>query len=235
MAVTFVGTAGWSIPAQYGARFPKTGTHLERYGARLNAAEINTSFYRPHQKKTYERWAASVPKDFRFAVKLPRSITHDGRLQYYDEPLTRFLEEVSGLGAKLGVLLVQLPPSLIYDAATVSRFFRRLAKNRTRIACEPRHPSWFTPKADAALAKLEVARVAADPPRAESDGVPGGWRGFSYWRLHGSPRLYYSNYGAKALKTLADALSADDWCTFDNTMSGAALGNALTVRKLTFA
>lgn len=230
--MTFVGTAGWNIPAQYRAKFPKTGTHLQRYGERLNAAEINTSFYRPHQQKTYERWAASVPKDFRFAVKLPRTITHDGRLQGYDEPLTRFLGEVSGLGAKLGVLLVQLPPSLIYDAATVSKFFRRLAKSKIRIACEPRHPSWFRPRVDSALAKLKVARVAADPPRAQSDGAPGGWRGFSYWRLHGSPRLYYSSYGSKTLKTLASKLSADDWCTFDNTMSGAALGNALTVAKL---
>lgn len=231
----FIGTAGWSIPALYSARFPKTGSHLQRYGTRLNAAEINTSFYRPHQKKTYERWAASVPEDFRFAVKLPRSITHDGRLQDYDETLTRFLGEVSGLDAKLGVLLVQLPPSLIYDAALVSKFFRRLTKSKTRIACEPRHPSWFTPRADAALAKLKVARVAADPPRAPGDGTPGGWRGFAYWRMHGSPRLYYSNYGAKALKTLAGSLSPGDWCTFDNTMSGAALGNALAVRKLTSA
>ena len=78
--MTFIGTAGWNIPAQYKDAFDDTGTHLQRYGGRLTVAEINSSFYRPHQTKTYERWAASVPEDFRFSVKLPRTITQDKRL-----------------------------------------------------------------------------------------------------------------------------------------------------------
>src|SRR5476651_1777851 len=105
-----IGTAGWSIPAQYKDEFPGAGTHLERYGARLKAVEINSSFYRSHQRKTYERWATSVPEDFRFAVKLPRSITQNQRLKDCDDLLTRFVEGSAGLGAKLGVMLVQLPP-----------------------------------------------------------------------------------------------------------------------------
>src|SRR6201990_2091516 len=99
----YIGTAGWSIPASYAADFPDKGTHLERYAARMNAVEINSSFYRPHQRKTYERWAAGVPEDFRFSVKLPRSITQEKRLRNYDAPLSRFLEESAGLGGKLGV------------------------------------------------------------------------------------------------------------------------------------
>lgn len=231
----FIGTAGWSIPRQHAAHFPKTGSHLERYAARLNAVEINSSFHRPHQYKTYERWAASVPAQFRFSAKLPRTITHGQRLVRCGDLLDAFLEQVSGLGGKLGVLLVQLPPSLIFDVRVAPSFFRRLARAGIPIACEPRHPSWFAPKADAALARLEVARVAANPPRAEEDGAPGGWRKFAYWRLHGSPRLYYSDYPRSDLKKLAAGLKRADWCTFDNTMSGAALGNALTVRKLTSA
>ena len=231
----FIGTAGWSIPSEYAARFPKTGSHLERYAARLNAAEINSSFHRPHQYKTYARWAASVPGHFRFSAKLPRTITHDKRLADCGYLLDTFLEQVSGLGGKLGVLLVQLPPSLIYDPKVVPVFFRRLARAGFPIACEPRHPSWFAPKADAALTRAEVARVAADPPRAPEDGAPGGWRKFAYWRLHGSPRLYYSNYSRSHLKQLSAGLKRADWCTFDNTMSGAALGNALTLKRLTSA
>lgn len=231
----FIGTAGWSIPAQYAAKFPGTGTHLQRYGARLNAAEINSSFYRPHQRKTYARWADSVPEDFRFAVKLPRSITQERRLLDCDELLARFLDEVGGLGDKLGVLLVQLPPSLVYDARIASGFFRKLRQSKTLLACEPRHASWFTPEADAALTKLKVARVAADPPRATGDGTPGGWAGFAYWRMHGSPKIYYSDYSAKTLKTLAGKLKRDDWCIFDNTAAFAALGNALTIKGLTDA
>ena len=126
--MVLIGTVGWSIPARYAPDFPGTGTHLARYGARLNAVEINSSFYRPHQRKTYERWAASVPNDFRFSVKLPRSITQSQRLRDCDDLLARFLEESAGLGAKLGVVLVQLPPSLAYDADMASGFFRNLGR-----------------------------------------------------------------------------------------------------------
>jgi len=86
-----VGTAGWSIPAQYAAEFSQVGTHLERYARRLDAVEINSSFYRPHLPKTYQRWAETVPEDFRFAVKMPKEITHVRRLVAVEQPLTQFV------------------------------------------------------------------------------------------------------------------------------------------------
>jgi len=234
--MVLIGTAGWSIPARYADDFAESGTHLERYAARMKAVEINSSFYRPHQKKTYERWAASVPADFRFSVKLPRTITQDRRLKDCDDLLERFLDESAGLGAMLGVLLAQLPPSLAYDRDIAASFFRALHRHtKAAIACEPRHASWFTPEAAAALNKLHVARVAADPPRAPGDGEPGGWSGLRYWRLHGSPKIYYSDYGAGALQKLANQLKPRDWCIFDNTAAFAALGNALTLKDLTTA
>ena len=230
-----VGTAGWSVPAQYADDFPAGGTHLERYARRLNAAEINSSFYRPHRHATYERWAASVGADFRFAVKLPKTITHQQRLVDYDALLARFLEEAGGLGGKLGVLLVQLPPSLRFDAGIVDAFFRDLRKRtKADIACEPRHATWFDGKADALLKKRRVARVAADPAPAQGAGEPGGWEGLVYWRMHGSPRMYYSDYDATALAALARrvasrrAKGARAWCIFDNTAAFFALGNALS-------
>jgi hypothetical protein len=61
-----VGTAGWSLPSRHAADFPTTGSHLERYATRFDVVEINSSFYRPHRLVTYDRWAASVPDDFRF-------------------------------------------------------------------------------------------------------------------------------------------------------------------------
>jgi len=211
--MVFIGTAGWNIPDRYADAFASDGTHLERYGARMNAVEINSSFYRPHQRKTYERWAASVPEGFRFSVKLPRTITHNQRLKDCDDLLARFVEESAGLGVKLGVLLVQLPPSLAYDADVADAFFDDLyARTSAAVACEPRHASWFTPDADAALKTLRVARVAADPPRARNDGEPGGWPGLRYWRLHGSPKLYYSDYDATTLESLARKLKSGDWC-----------------------
>jgi uncharacterized protein YecE (DUF72 family) len=79
-AKLLIGTAGWGLDRRYAAHFPEAGSHLERYSRALNAAEINSSFHRPHRRSTYERWAASVPAEFRFSVKLPKTITHERRL-----------------------------------------------------------------------------------------------------------------------------------------------------------
>src|SRR5687768_16375503 len=114
MVAVRIGCAGWSLPRDSWPQFPETGTHLQRYAQRLNAVEINSSFYRPHQPATYERWAASVPAGFRFSVKVPKTITHESRLRSCDALLASFLAQATGLGDKLGCLLVQLPPSLAF-------------------------------------------------------------------------------------------------------------------------
>src|SRR5882757_9365764 len=105
-----IGTAEWNVPSLYLDQVPPGGSHLERYARSLNAVEINSSFYRPHRRTTYRRWARSVPDDFRFAVKVPKAITHEASLADCHALLDRFVDEVTGLGDKLGVLLVQLPP-----------------------------------------------------------------------------------------------------------------------------
>ena len=79
--------------------------------SRFDGVEINSSFYRPHRLSTYQRWADDVPDHFRFAVKMPKTITHEGRLRDVAEPLQRFLGEIAGLGDKLGPVLIQLPPA----------------------------------------------------------------------------------------------------------------------------
>ena len=99
---------------------------MQRYAARFNAVEINSSFYRPHQTATYSRWAASVPEHFRFSVKLPKTITHQQRLAGCAGLLDDFLAQAGGLGEKLGCLLVQLPPSLAFDTAVAQEFLRAL-------------------------------------------------------------------------------------------------------------
>src|SRR5947209_4980281 len=75
-----LGIAGWAIRREHSHRFAEVGSHLQRYATLFKAVEINSCFYRPHRRTTYERWAASVPDTFRFAVKLPKAITHELRL-----------------------------------------------------------------------------------------------------------------------------------------------------------
>ncbi len=231
-----VGTAGWTLPREVRDRFPADGTQLERYAARFACVEINSSFYRPHRPSTYARWAASVPAGFRFALKLPKEVTHTRRFVDCGEPLARFLAESAALEEKRGVLLVQLPPSFAYDRERAGAFFALL---RTRydglLACEPRHASWFDDEADAALRSFLIARVAADPAPVPAAATPGGWDGFAYHRLHGSPRTYYSAYDDAALRAIAERLraaTAPAWCVFDNTSLGAAAANALELLGL---
>jgi uncharacterized protein YecE (DUF72 family) len=238
-----IGCAGWSIPSQHAHLFGEGESHLARYATRFDVAEINSTFHRPHQPRTFERWATTVPRGFRFSVKLPRAISHDARLRGVGDALTGFLDAVAGLGPRLGGLLVQLPPSLPFDARVAATFFTML-RRRTAVpvACEPRHASWFTPAVDAVWERYTVARVGADPARLASAAYPGGasahWR---YWRWHGSPRIYYSRYDDAALEELADAMraqqaaakaSAPVWCILDNTAGGHAMEDAARLQAL---
>jgi uncharacterized protein YecE (DUF72 family) len=226
-----VGTAGWAIPTAVAGCFPKTGTALSRYAQRFNAVEINSTFYRSHRRSTFETWAASVPADFKFAIKLRKTITHGLKLLGAERELAAFSEETSPLGPRLGPLLVQLPPSLNFDAQVALNFFAHARSIFTQpIACEPRHASWFTEEADHLLRECRVARVAADPARLPEAAKTGGWEGLRYFRLHGSPVIYRSSYSEEYLSQLAKTLigaAAATWCIFDNTASGAGCQNAL--------
>jgi uncharacterized protein YecE (DUF72 family) len=234
-----IGTAGWSLPAEQRDRFGAGASILARYATRLNAVEINSSFYRPHRPATYARWAASVPADFRFAVKIPKAITHERRLVDCEVLVERFLAEAGALGGKLGPLLVQLPPSLKFELKIVRSFFAALrARFGGAVVCEPRHASWFAERAGEMLMELRIAIAAADPARVPGAERPGGDPGTAYFRWHGSPRIYYSNYESEQLAALAARLhearkrGADVWCIFDNTAAGAATANALEMREI---
>ena len=166
---------------------------------------------------------------------MPKEITHTRRLADVAEPLIRFLGEVAALGEKLGPILVQLPPSLAFRADLAGFFHDLRARFEGAILCEPRHRSWFIDEVDHLLAGLHIARVAADPAVVPRAAEPGGWPGLSYYRLHGSPRMYYSAYPAEALDALARRLADDDgraWCIFDNTAEGAATHEAMILADI---
>ena len=238
-APVFLGVAGWNIRREHADRFAADGTHLQRYASLFNAVEINSCFYRPHRFSTYERWAASVPDSFRFAVKLPKAITHAARLVGATADLDRFLDETSGLGVKRGPVLVQLPPSFAFDSQLAGNFFAEMRERfQGDVVFEPRHETWFGADADSILHEHRIARVAADPARVPTAAAPGGCPDIVYYRLHGSPRVYYSAYPNEVLEQVASRLEdsaasgARTWCIFDNTALGAATGDALKVKSL---
>jgi len=238
MPRVFVATAGWSVPREHAGLAKCEGTGLQRYASILGAAEINSTFYRRHLPKTFERWRDSVPAGFRFSVKLPRSITHEAELAAPGSLLRQFFDDIRGLGEKLGPILVQLPASLDFDRRRANAFFRALrARYAGPVACEPRHPGWYGPAASATLVEYGVARVVADPPRPAAAREPGGADSLRYVRWHGSPRTYWSAYGDQQLQELANTTrqappNSEVWCVFDNTGSGAALHDAHRFRMM---
>jgi uncharacterized protein YecE (DUF72 family) len=172
-------------------------------------------------------------------VKVPKRITHELRLAGAEQALEAFLAEVTCLGERLGPLLVQLPPSFAYDAAVARAFFEALrARHEGAVVFEPRHPTWFTDDVERLLVDLRIARVAADPAPVPAAAEPAGWPGIVYYRLHGSPRVYYDKYNDAYIEALAARLhthmrssKAPVWCIFDNTALGAATTNAVALME----
>lgn len=233
LMATRIGTAGWTIPRDSKDAFPAEGSHLGRYSQALSGVEINSSFHRPHQAKTYRRWNEETPDAFRFSVKLAKDFTHVQRLATKGAELAAWLAPVHELDAKLGAILVQLPPSLAFDRKLADRFFKNLRKHCDRlIALEPRHCSWSSEDALQILLAHDITKVEADP---EKCAAPPDRSRPRYIRLHGSPVIYKSEYEMATIEFWSDELrksKGEDWVIFDNTTFGFATKNALALQAL---
>jgi uncharacterized protein YecE (DUF72 family) len=234
-----VGTSGWALSRSIAPGSTPDSTGLERYAEYFDCVEVNSTFYRLPRPATLERWRDSTPAAFRFAVKVPRAITHEAGLVEAGAEVLEFCKLVRRLEPKLGPLLVQLPPSLEFDAAVAERFFLQLVRaGAGQIVLEPRHESWFSAAVEQLLLEHGVARAAADPARAAGALQPAGCRDVAYFRWHGAPRMYFSSYPPEALSAFARQLRAassgaraEVYSFFDNTALGAAAVNALSLKS----
>jgi uncharacterized protein YecE (DUF72 family) len=227
-----IGTAGWSVPKAE----REQGTRLHRYSRIFSCVEINSTFYRPHRAATWARWSQETPSSFRFSIKAPRTITHEAKLVDTAHYLETFFRQIEPLGEKIGPILFQLPPSLSFDFGAAEDFFSSLRElYKGGIVLEPRHESWFSAQVNILLEEKGIARVAVDPPQGHPIAAePGGSTGLRYYRLHGSPRVYYSNYEEEFLMSLASRINAQDnnWIIFDNTALAYAYSNANRLQAL---
>ncbi|BCD60334.1 MULTISPECIES: DUF72 domain-containing protein [unclassified Nitratiruptor] len=230
----YIGTAGWSIPKTYAHLFPKEGTHLERYAQVFNITEINKTFYQLPRASTLQKWSQSTPDHFRFSVKMHRSFTHIHKLRS-TENLHDFIKHLQNLGNKWLALLIQLPPKLTFESEIAIPFFSTLRSiYQGHIALEARNETWL--EAKEVLHQFDISLVAADPPRFEGNDKPLFYTDLIYYRLHGSPKIYYSKYDEKFLRNIADNIirleAKDTLVIFDNTASGAAIENAYELRQI---
>jgi uncharacterized protein YecE (DUF72 family) len=227
----YVGTAAWSIPKIAIESFPAEGTHLEKYSQVLNCVEINSSFYKDHLAKTYKRWADSTPQNFKFSVKLNKRFTHECNLEIDVEDLRNNLKAISELGQKWGVLLLQFAAGQEFDFSKMKIFYRTVRENYLGpVALEARNMGWMSEDAIGLMREFTITKVTADPEKCPVN-FPGE---IKYYRLHGSPEIYKSDYDDELLNRLYDEMEefeGDVWCIFDNTTFGYATNNAVTIMK----
>jgi len=226
-----IGTSGWQY-RRWRDRFYRGVTQnlwLEHYAARFETVESNNAFYRLPERSTFEAWAERTPTEFMMAVKVSRYLTHIKRLTEPAEPVERFVGRLAGLGAKLGPVLLQLPPTLQADTGRLEDTLDRFPAGM-RVAVEVRHPSWDTDTVRTILADRKVALCLADRRGA----LEPLWRtaAWGYIRFHDGRAHPRPCYGRTALASWADRIAdtwdaaADVFVYFNNDPQGCAIRDA---------
>lgn len=228
-----VGTSGWQYSDWKGLFYPRGAAELPFYAAGFATVELNNPFYRLPSRSTFEKWASEVPEDFVFSVKMSRYLTHIKRLRDPDEPVARFLRQASGLGDKLGPVLLQLPPTLPFDKEALHAVLSEFPRS-VRVAVEPRHESWWSSAARGVLEKHDAALCWPDRLGRPLSPL---WRtaGFGYVRFHEGRAEPRPRYGRTSLASWLDRMSVfgDDpvYVYFNNDPGGAALRDAVALAR----
>lgn len=239
MAV-LVGTSGWQYRHWRGAFYPPDVPQrlwLEYYAGKFGTVENNGTFYRLPARGTFEQWRDRTTDGFTMAVKASRYLSHVKRLRDPAEPVRRMLDACGGLGAKLGPVLLQLPPNLQADPVLLDDCLAQFPAG-LRVAVEPRHMSWWTDRVLAVLAARQAALCWAD--RREEPVTP-LWRtaDWGYLRFHEGTAAPWPRYGDTSLRTWAERIAAawpadaPVYAYFNNDQNGAAVADAAVLARLT--
>ncbi len=226
-----IGTAAWNIPRADWKSFPEEGSVLQRYSQVLNAVEINSSFYKDHMARTYEKWKDITPNEFRFSVKLNQRFTHKCDLKISSIDLIKNLESINYLDEKWRVLLLQFPASQKFYKDRMEKMLETIRRAFSGIiALEARNISWASDDSISLMNQYKVSKVIVDPEK-----YPGFEVGKEkYYRFHGTPEIYRSSYSEEYLSNLYEKIKAcpdEVWCIFDNTTFGHATTNAVFLKE----
>ena len=232
-----IGCSGWAYKDWKGPFYPadlKDADRLTWYATKFDTAEINASFYRLPTENAVAGWAAQAPKDFLFAWKVSRFITHNKKLKDCQDSVDLVFGRMAPLGDKLGPALVQLPPQLRRNDERLESFIGWLPEGR--IAFEFRHNSWYDQGVYDLLARRNCAFVISDHHSAPAPTlVTADW---VYWRGHGPGGRYAGSYSDEALAALAEEIKGwrarglDVYAYFDNDIKSAAPRDALRLKGL---
>ena len=234
----FIGTSGWHYKHWKGPFYPAklpASKMLDYYAARFQTVEINNTFYRLPVESAVAAWRQGTPKDFCFAVKGSRFLTHMKKLKDPEAGIAKFFERIGPLEEKLGPIVFQLPPWWEADAPRLEAFLEALPKRRG-YAFELRHPSWHSPEIRAILRRHDAAFCIFE--------IAGFFSGiqltanFTYVRLHGPGGAYQGSYPEATLREWAQRIR--EWrrelravyVYFDNDQAAYAVENALALRRM---
>ena len=233
-----IGCSGWVYRHWRGLFYPEKlaqARWFAFYAQTFDTVELNTSFYHLPRPETFTKWRDQAPAGFRYAVKASRFITHMKKLRDCDEPLDTLLTRARNLGAALGPILYQLPPSLHFDLERLDAFLTLLPSDLTHVF-EFRHKSWYVDEAAALLDARGASFCAHDMPRLATPRLASG--PVAYVRFHGGTGKYVGRYPDEALLSWADWIVAqarggrDVWCYFNNDIGGHAVHDALTLKGM---
>jgi len=232
----YVGTSGWMYKSWRHSFYEDqpTRTWLQQIDRKLGCVEIDGTFYRQQKKETFEKWAAQVSDEFRFAIRGHRYVTHNRKLLDVGDSVTRVREPALGLGKKLAAVLWQLPPFMRKNIDRLESFASTLVRwNDVWHVMEFRHTSWFDEETAKTLERCGLVNCISDAGKFERwDAVTAK---AVYVRLHGKPRTYADSYSNKELSEWAKKIhkwngeDRDVFVFFDNDIEGAAPQNALTL------
>jgi len=235
-----LGTSGWDYPEWVGRVYPPHDVkdRLRFYSHLFPIVEVNSTFYRLPAPSVAASWVRRTPGGFRFAAKFPQTITHDLRLVGTDEELARFLAVLRPLrdAGKFAAALLQLPPSLPFDAGTVRNFYTTLPTDLP-VAVEFRERSWLVPESFALLEEFRLAYVVLDGPHLPIDLRVTAPFAYVRWHGHGNPIWYDYTYSATELaawvprvRTLAENAETV-YGFFNNHFRGDAATNGRTLAE----
>ena len=231
-----IGTSGWSYSHWKKIFYPPNilkSKWLDFYSEHFDTVEVNATFYRLPNPKTFDNWYQKTPDNFIWAVKGSKFITHTKRLKEPKEPLIRLYSAVERLKEKLGVILFQVPPSLSFNRELFLPFCENLDHTYNH-ALEIRHPSWIDSHVFEILKENNIAFCLSDTagryPYHEVITAD-----FLYIRLHGSKKLYASEYSEEELQGWAKKIR--NWnmpahIYFDNDAKGFAIKNAKRLKEI---
>jgi uncharacterized protein YecE (DUF72 family) len=239
MARVLIGTSGWHYDSWRGPFFPKglpLKSQLQFYASQFQTTELNGVFYRTPTPEAVKTWRELTGRDFVFAWKASKFITHWKRLSENSVNSLELLEDrLSHLGSKVGPILFQLPPNFKADADRLRTFFKLLSDKR-RYSFEFRDPSWYAPQILKLLADQNISLCLSDHHDA-----PAPWKrtaDFVYVRGHGPGGRYKGHYPESTLKEWAKRIRSwknrgiDVYIYFDNDQKSAAPADALKLRQM---